>query len=143
MPLHGGLTKWADCSVVPAAARTTGTVTGEAVDVSGYERVDIVIFSGTITDGTHTFSLTECDTVGGSYTAVAAADIVPSATGSGANGAVLTTTSTHDNAGMVFSYIGHQPFIRVIAISAGTTTGGVFCAGVVCSDARHAPVATP
>lgn len=143
MPLSGGLTKKADCSVLPAAARTTGTVTGEAVGVAGYEQVDIVVLTGTVTDGTHTFSLTECSTVGGSYTAVAAADIIPSAAGSGANGVVLDTTATHDNAGFIFSYIGNQPFIRVIAVSAGTTTGAVFSAGVVCSKARHQPVASP
>ena len=138
MPLHGGGTiVGVDVSILPAAARTDGTVTGEEVNITGYERVDIVIFTGTITDGTHSFSLTECATTGGSFTAVAAADIDVNATygGTGANGAVIV--AANDNIACTFSYLGTKGFIKVIATSATCSTGGVFAAGVIGSDKRH------
>jgi hypothetical protein len=143
MPLSGGLTLWGDQSIVPAAARTT-TTTGDAVNITGYEQVWIVVTSGTITDGTHTFSLTECATSGGSYTAVAAANIIPAATGSSANGCVLDTTAAHDSAVQIFGYTGTQPYIKVVCTVTGSpSTGGVYCATVLCGKARHQPVATP
>lgn len=133
--------------IAPAAARTTGTVTGTAVDSAGFESVTIDICSGTITDGTHTFSLTECATVGGTYTAVVVGDLikgtqalVDDATLKGV-GCVLDTTAAHDNAGLTFGYRGIKQFIKVIATSAGTTTGGVFSASVRLGHPRHAPVA--
>jgi len=143
MPLSGGLFYGGDVSIVPAAARTT-TTTGTAVDTLGYEEVFIVIATGTITDGTHTFSLTECDTSGGTYTAVAAADIIAGSTGSGANGAVVDTTAAHDNALLVFGYRGNTRYLKVVCTVTGTpSTGGVYSAAVVGTRARHQPVSTP
>lgn len=140
MPLRGGFSKTGiGASIVPAGNRTNATVTGEYVDLQGYEEVDVVITTGTITDGTHTFSLTECDTSGGSYTAVAAADIIVNASfgGTAANGAVLDTTATHDNACITFGYIGTKRYIRVVCVTAGSTTGGIFSAGVIGMRKRH------
>lgn len=141
MPLSGGLDYKAKPSILPAAARTDGTVTGEYVDTLGYEEVMIVVSTGTVTDGTHTFSLTECATSGGSYTAVAAADITCSNTGSGANGVILTTAAAHDNTGVIFFYKGSLRYIKVVCVSATCSTGAVFCATVVMAKPRHAPVA--
>ena len=141
MPLSGGLVQGGGVSIVPAAARTT-TTTGAAVDVFGFERVDIIVATGTVTDGTYDISLTECDTVGGSYTAVAAADIVHHSTGSGANGAIIPTTG--DDAIYVFGYIGSLQFIKVVATAQGTpSTGAVYAAVVIGRDARRQPVTTP
>jgi hypothetical protein len=140
MPLGGGSIYGIDTSIVPAAARTT-TTTGEEVDLQGYEEVAIVVNTGTITDGTHTFSLTECATTGGSFTAVAAANIIPNATygGTGASGCVLDTTSTHDTACIVFNYIGTLRYIKVVCTVSGTPgTGGVYSAAVVGTRKRHA-----
>lgn len=121
-------------SIIPAAARTT-TTTGNAVGVAGYESVTICILTGTVTDGTGTWSLTECDTVGGTYTAVAAADMIGTPV-------VTDTTSTHDSAGFIFGYRGTKPFIKVVCTMAGTTTGQVYSAGVLLGHPRKANVGT-
>lgn len=143
MPLSGGLNYDGDISILPAAARTT-TTTGEEVDALGWEEVFVVIHTGTITDGTHTFSMTECDTSGGSFTAVDAADIIPSSTGSGANGAVLDTTAGHDNAVVVFGYRGSLRYLKVVCtVSGSPSTGGVYSAAILGTKTRRAPVTTP
>ena len=128
-------------SIIPAATRTTGTVTGNAVDVAGYESVTICILTGTITDGTGTWTLTECDTVGGSYTAVAAGDYTMTPV-------VIDTTAAHDNAGFIFGYIGSKRFIKVVCVLASATTGHVISAGVLLGNPRNSgtsagPFATP
>jgi hypothetical protein len=128
-------------SIVPAAARTT-TTTGAAVNVHGFERVDIVVCTGTVTDGTYDISLTECDTVGGTYTEVVAADIIHHSTGSDVNGAIVPTTGDDDV--YVFGYRGSKQFIKVVATAQGTpSTGAVYAACVLGRDARRQPVTTP
>jgi hypothetical protein len=144
MALRCNCLEWTgDASIVPAAARTDGTVTGNAVDVSGAENIMVVVSTGTVTDGTHTFSLTECATLTGSYTAVAAADIVCNSTGSSANGAILNTTATHDNAVLIFGYRGTCGYLKAICVSATCTTGAVFGASIIGNQMRHAPTSTP
>ena len=124
-----------EVSLVPAAARTA-TATGSAVGVAGYESVTICVITGTVTDGTGTFSLTECDTSGGTYTAVDSSDIIGTPP-------VLDTTSTHDNAGFQFGYRGSKAFIKVVCTMAGTTTGQVYAAAVILGHPRNAPTSSP
>ena len=121
-------------SIIPAAARTA-TTTGNAVGVAGYESVTICILTGTCTDGTGTWSLTECATSGGTYTAVAAADYIGTPV-------VTDTTASHDNAGFQFGYRGSQQFIKVVCTMAGTTTGQVYAAGVLLSHPRNSTTTT-
>lgn len=140
---HSGLNFWGDVSIDPAAARTT-TTTGNAVDLGAHNGCVVWVATGAVTDGTYTVSLTECATVGGSYTAVAAADIIPGSTGSGANGAVIDTTAAHDNAMFFFGYRGTMEFLKVVVtVSGSPSTGAVFAAGVMCYNSPHQPVTTP
>ena len=78
-------------SIIPAAARTA-TATGNAVGVAGYESVTVCIMTGTVTDGSGVWSLTESDTSGGTFTAVAAADLIGTPP-------TTTTAAADDNAG--------------------------------------------
>jgi hypothetical protein len=124
----------ADVSIVPAAARAA-TATGSGVDLLGYESATVIVLTGTVTDGTGTFSIDE-SADNSNWTAVAAADIVGTAP-------VIDTTASHDNAGFTFGYRGSKRYIRVVCTAAGTTTGAVYCAGVIRSTARHNPVSSP
>lgn len=117
-------------SIIPAAARTDGTVTGNAVGVAGYESVTICIMTGTVTDGSGVWSVTECATSGGSYTAVAASDLIGTMP-------TTNTTASHDNAGWQVGYRGSQPFIKVVCTISGSTTGQVIAAGVLLSHPRN------
>ncbi len=114
-------------SIIPAATRV-GSTTGNAVGVAGYESVTICVMTGAATDGTGTWSLTECATSGGTYTAVAAADVI---------GTPLATTSAHPNIGCQCGYRGIQPFIKVVCTMAGASTGQVYSAGVLLSHPRN------
>lgn len=142
MASRGGLNEWGDISIASGTINTDTTTTGGAVSLVGYEEAMIVVHSATITAGTFTFSLTECATSGGSYTAVAAADVICAATGSSANGCVLDTTAAHDNAVQIFKYIGSKGYIKVICTSA-SSANGVLGALVICQKPRHMGVATP
>lgn len=114
-------------AVSPAAARTT-TTTGAAVDLAGYESVAFAFISGTITDGTHTPKLTECDTVGGSYTDVAAADQ------SG------TLAAIGSDEVQEVSYIGSKRFVKaVITVTGSPSTGGVYQVTAVRGRPRSQP----
>ena len=114
-------------SIAPAAI--TATATGTAVDLQGYESAEIIVEAGAITDGTHVISLTECDTSDGTYTAVAAADLIgtPPTLTSAAGG-----STAHK-----FAYRGSKQFLKVVSTVSGATTGGVYGACVVRSDPRH------
>jgi hypothetical protein len=113
-------------SLAPAAV--TATATGSAVDTAGYESATVVLDVGTITDGTHTPKLTECATTGGSYTDVAAADLLGSF-------AALATGVTQK-----VGYIGSKQFLKVVVTVAGSpATGGVYGGLIVLSHARHNP----
>jgi hypothetical protein len=114
-------------SIAPKAIAATET--GTAVDLQNYESAEIVVEAGVITDGTHVISLTECDTSGGSYTAVAAGDLIgtPPTLTSAAGG-----STAHK-----FAYKGSKRYLKVVSTVSGATTGGVYGACVVRGDPRH------
>jgi len=114
-------------SLIPKA--TTTTTTGTAVDLQNYESAEILVDAGVITDGTHVISLTECATSGGTYTAVAAADLI---------GTPPTLTSTAGGSSVQkFGYKGSKRYLKVVSTVSGATTGGVYGACVVRSNPRH------
>lgn len=101
-------------SLKPAAR--TATATGSTIDCLGYDAVEILIDSGTCTDGTHTVSLTESsdDTT---YTAVAAGDL------EGTFPAIITT---NDDQCYTVGYRGTKRYLRpVITVSGSPGTGAI------------------
>ena len=119
-------------ALVPAVR--TSTATSAAIDLTGYDSCEIVVHVGAWTDGTHTFSLTECATSGGSYTAVAAGDIVGTPPAPAASGDANKVTK--------FAYVGTKRFIKVVCTVTGSpSTGAATGATVVRGSARTHPVA--
>lgn len=104
-------------SINPQAITTT-TQTGAAVDLLGYNAAEVIFEVGAITDGTFTPSITECDTSGGTYTAVTATDIIGTL--------VAFTTVTPQS----YGYIGSKRYIKAVVTVAGATVGGYCSAGV-------------
>lgn len=102
-------------SIKPAVYTTTQT--GSAIDTLAGGAVDIAFDVGTITDGTFTPSITECDTSGGSYTAVAAANI---------EGTLTAFTSSNDDQAIIYSLKGKvQRYIKpVLTVTGSPGTGG-------------------
>jgi hypothetical protein len=127
--------------VAPAfgpVARPAGA--GIAVDLQGFEAALFVFQSGAMgaVAATYTWKLTECDEVGGSYTDVAAADMIE-----GIQTVVFDQAVGADaNAAKKLGYIGSKRFIKVYSTegTAGTPTS-IIGASAILGHARHNPVA--
>lgn len=112
-------------SINPATYKTNQTGTG--VDLKGYEAALAIVYSGVLTDGTHTPKLQESDD-DVSYTDVAVDD--------------LQGTFADISAGSIqrVGYQGGKRYIRVFAASSGAT-GAVYGAVIVRGLPHHAPAA--
>lgn len=109
-------------AITPAAK--TATSNGSSVDLAGYGSALAVLVVGTITDGTHTPKLQECDD-NSTWTDVAAGDL------EGTFAALASTTNQY------IGYKGHRRYIRVVVTVAGATTGGVYGAAVLKGGAQQ------
>lgn len=136
---------------LPAAvySKAGGAITGAAVDTSLAERVLIEFGSGAL--GTqvnvYTLELVECDTIGGTYTPVADAQLIPI---SGAEAAAQLeyhtspTTLDESNTIKTFEYVGEKLFLRanLIAPTGAGTGSGIVWANIILFGLRHS-VLTP
>jgi hypothetical protein len=121
-------------SINPAAAITAnGTTTGATIDGSGYESVEHVVQSGTITDGTFTGHLYAGD-------AANMSDEVEVTASSELIGAVPTFAATDDNVVKRVGYRGSKRYSRIKMVQAGATTGGFLSATAILGHPRVAPV---
>jgi hypothetical protein len=117
--------------------QTAAAVGDVGVDLAGYEGAVVEVTAGVIATGTtplYTFGVRECATLGGSYTVVAAADLI---------GDAITFGPSDDNTVKTIGYIGSKQFIRVDLETVGGTpgTGGLFTGNVIKGLARHNPAA--
>lgn len=97
---------------------TTDTTTAATnnVDMQGFNAVEFFLQMGVITDGDYALVLTESDTSGSGYTAVADADLL------GTEPAF--TTNTDDNSVGRVGYIGSKRYLRATVVSTNTATNG-------------------
>ena len=112
-------------SIDPATHNSNQTGTG--ADLQGYEAAMAIVYSGALTDGTHTPKLQESDD-DSSYTDVAAADVVG------------TLANISANAVQRVGYKGGKRYVRVFVTSDGTT-GAIYGAMMIRGVPHHAPVA--
>lgn len=130
-------------SQIAIAATKTTTVTSSAVDTFGYDAATIIFDIGNSGDTLSgslywTLTLTECDTSGGSYTAVAAADLLG---WSGAASYVIDAPA-EDSLAVKVGYKGAKQFIKAVATVTGTHTNGTPMGILaVLGHPSHAPVA--
>jgi hypothetical protein len=115
-------------SLSPAAR--TASADGASVDLQGYDAAEVVIATGTITDGTHTIEVQE-SADDSTFTAVADGDLI---------GTEPAIVAADDDKVFEIGYIGTKRFLRVITTVTGATTGGVYGAAIVRSHARKQPV---
>lgn len=123
-------------AALTSAARTNGTVNGTTVDLgvfgNDFRSVLFVVYTATVTDGTHTISIQDSPD-GSAWSAVDAAAV---------QGTAPAITSTADDTVYEFGYIpGTRQYVRLVAVTAGATTGGVFGAVAVLGTASSSPVA--
>ncbi len=127
-------------AIAPVAVGTTGTgQTSAAVDLKGYESAAVEASYGavTATDAVFTVALTEADTTGGSFTAVADADMVGDEDGAGLAAAVRVDGTTEKVTKRV-GYIGAKRYIKV-NISSTVTAGTPIGANVIRGNPRRHP----
>lgn len=106
------------------------SLTGEKIDTKGYHSVIFVVLSGTITDGTQTFKLTESDD-NTTFTDVAAADLL---------GTAPVFALTDDDKVKTFGYIGKKRYLQLASTVSGSPgTGGTFGAIAVLGNPLRAP----
>jgi hypothetical protein len=113
-------------TIRPQAA--TATVTGETVDLAGYDAATVVLDVGAWTDGTHTFSVEEAedDGAGSPDTWAAVADADLDGTEPVVDGAA------DDDTIVAIGYWGTARFLRVVnTVTAAPATGLVFAATVI------------
>lgn len=121
-------------SLAPAA-RTTGTATGVAVDLQGFDSAAIVVSFGAYTDGTHTPSVVH-SADGTTYTpCVHGTDLSGPSALSAVAGSAGANTVQH------VSYIGDKRYVAVVMTSAGATTGALSAAAVIAGHPHSAPIA--
>jgi hypothetical protein len=119
-----------------SATRTNGTVNGTTVDLgvfgNDFRSVLFVVQTGTVTDGSHAISVQDSPD-GSAWAAVDAAQL---------QGTAPTITSTNDDTVLEVGYIpGTKQYVRLVAVTSGATTGGVFAAVAVLGEASSRPVA--
>jgi len=113
-------------AITPAAVGTTGIAGGKlsvAIDRRGFETAQFVYSSGASASAADTITpvVYECDTVSGSYTSVAAADLLGTE-------AVLTLTAA--KTGRV-GYGGNKRFLKIRLFGTGTATAVVAATAVL------------
>lgn len=107
---------------------SAGTVDGSTVDLgvfgNDFRTVLFVVHAGTVTDGTHTFSLEE-SADGQDWSPVAARHV---------QGTPVALSDANDVGVHQFGYIVHTlRYVRLSVEVADTTTGGVYGAVAVCA----------
>ena len=118
---------------------TTGTGrTSAAIDLAGYNSALVVANYGAITatGAVFTLEVTEGDTTGGTFTAVADADLVGTEAAAGLAAATRVDGST-ENVSKSIGYVGNKRYIKV-QISSTATAGTPVSASVVRGHLRHA-----
>ncbi|MBV8061581.1 MAG: hypothetical protein JO126_04555 [Alphaproteobacteria bacterium] len=115
---------------LPPANRVNGTVTGNAVDLLGYDGAVIVVTTGAYTDGTHVPSVLQ-SMDGVTYTACAVTDL---------DGTFATIASSASaNTVQQVGYIGTQRYLQVVMTTTGATSGATTSAHIVAGYPRNAP----
>lgn len=105
------------------AITTNTTTVGNVIDTAGFGAgINFIFFTGARTDGTLTPAITECDTSGGSYTAVADEYLVkqdPASSTAPEAQAVLAVA----NAVSKIGYVGTKRYVKASYVSTSITSG--------------------
>jgi hypothetical protein len=112
---------------------TTDTTTvGNIIDTVGFESLEYVIQSGTITDGTYTLLIEESDDSGFSGSSVVSSDETL--------GVLTGFVAADDDSALRVGSIGKLRFQRLSIVSASTSTGATkFSAVAIQGHPKHMP----
>ena len=110
----------------PRIINSDAATAGSIVDTNGYNSLEFVIASGTLTDGAYTPMLEAGD-------AANLSDAVEVTAALGLLGTIAAATfaATDDNKTKRLGYVGGRRYVRLTITSATTTTGGLLGAVAV------------
>ena len=116
-------------NAVKAAELTADSSESAEINTAGFESVTVIAQMSAFTSGAGKISISECDTSGGSFTAVAESDLINAPESMAAAGAVSKV-----------GYRGHKQFIKV-KIAKDSEISATVGAVVILGNARHKAVA--
>ncbi len=118
------------------AISTNTTSVGNIIDMQGFEALEFLIQSGTVTDGTFLPLIEDGDDSGLSdVAAVSDANLLGTEVGA-------QFVAADDNAVKRVGYRGGKRYVRLSIVSTGTSTGVDFMSAIaVRAGARHLPTA--
>ena len=124
--------------ISPVSVADTTAQVGQVIDRQGYGSVTYLIATGSIADADATFTvlLEECDTSGGTYTAVADADLLGTE-------ALAGFQFDDDNECRKLGYIGIKRFTRLTITPVANASAALLSAVAVLSSPSIAPTANP
>jgi hypothetical protein len=115
-------------------ARTDGTANGTAVDrvvSGGTQEAVLLVTTGVITDGSHAITVQESADGSTGWADVAAANI---------QGSLPTVVAANDDTMFEVGVRPTQRYLRAVATSTGSTTGGVFACAFILGGPRVKPI---
>lgn len=113
----------------PQSITSDTTTVGEVVDTAGYESCTFVIATGSINDANLLPAITECDTSGGSYTAVADGDLIGTEL-------LATLENANDADTAKIGYRGSQRYVKLSLVSTSTVGANLVGAVALLGHAR-------
>lgn len=118
--------------ISPASVSDNTAQVGQVIDRLGYESVTYLILTGSIADADTTFTvlLEECDTSGGSYTAVADADMISQLAGTAPETAAAFQFDD-DNEVRKLGYVGNKRYTKLTVTPANNASAAVLAAVAV------------
>lgn len=116
-----------------ALINSNTTTVGNVIDTAGFESCTFLFHAGVVTDGDYRVEITECATSGGTYTAVADADLI------GLESATSITDDTDDQNIGTIGYIGKQRYVKATVVSTNVTTGATVAIECILSNPLVAP----
>lgn len=114
MPNREEINRCAETCVLETQADATTAQTSSAVDLQGFDSCHFSIAIGATIGTAVAYKITECDTVGGSYTDAPAASMV---------GAGLTAEASKT---IRVAYVGNKQFVKCVVTPTGATDITIF-----------------
>lgn len=107
-------------AISPVSVADNTAQVSQIIDLAGYEALEFVLVLGSLADADATFTVLveECTTSGGTYTAVADADLL------GTEAAASFTFAADDTVKKI-GYVGHKQYVRLTVTPAANASAAV------------------
>ena len=125
-------------AISPVSVADNTAQTSEVVDLQGFDSCTFVIATGSLADADATFTVEvqECDTSGGSYTAVANADLVGTE-------ALASFIFSDDNKCFKVGYVGAKRYVKIVITPAANASAGLLSCVAILGHPNVSPTSNP